>query len=44
MYKICQIIDDYVSDKKITIKTVILTEFSSEIKEILEKNKEKVAE
>lgn len=45
MHKLCQIIDDYVSGKKITIKTVILTEFSNEIKEILDKdNSEKPVE
>ncbi len=36
MYKLKQIIDDYVSDKQITIKTVILREFSSTIKNIIE--------
>ena len=37
MYKLCNIIDDYVSDKKITIKIVVLTEFSKELKRELDK-------
>ena len=35
MHKLCQVIDDYVSGKKTTIKTVILSDFSTEIKEEL---------
>ncbi len=35
MRKLCQIVDDYIADKKTTIKTVILAEFSSEIKDTL---------
>jgi hypothetical protein len=35
MHKLCQVIDDYVSGKKTTIKTVILSDFSNEIKEEL---------
>ena len=44
MRKICQIIDDYVGEKKITIKTVILKDFSNEIKELIEKANEKPVE
>ena len=44
MRKICHIIDDYVGEKKITIKTVILKEFSNEIKELIEKINEKPVE
>ncbi len=36
MYKLKQIIDDYVSDKPVTIKTVVLQEFSKAIEFILE--------
>ena len=34
--KLCTIIEDYVKDKKITIKTVILKEFSEELRELLD--------
>ena len=40
MYKLCTIIEDYVQDKKITIKTVILKEFAIEIKAVLDEVKE----
>ncbi len=40
MYKLCTIIEDYVQDKKITIKTVILKEFAVEIKAVLDEVKE----
>ena len=36
MYKLCQIIDDFVSDKKTSIKIVVLKEFSSELKKLLD--------
>ena len=39
MRKLCQVIDDYISDKKTTIKIVILKEFSNEIKESLSRYK-----
>ena len=39
MYKLKQIIDDYVSDKPVTIKTVVLQEFSKAIEFILELSK-----
>ena len=38
MYKVCQKIDDYVQDKKTTIKIVVLKEFSNEIKDALNKD------
>ena len=38
MYKVCQKIDDYVQDKKTTIKIVVLREFSNEIKDALNKD------
>ena len=40
MYKLCTIISDYVQDKKITIKTVVLKEFAIEIKSVLDEMKE----
>ncbi len=40
MYKLCQVIDDYVKGKKITIKTVILDDFSKEIREVLQEQTE----
>ncbi|MBR3133899.1 MAG: hypothetical protein IKG56_00365 [Clostridia bacterium] len=42
MYKLCNIIDDYVSDKKITIKTVVLTEFSKELRKVLNDNNDEL--
>lgn len=42
MYKLCTIIEDYVQDKKITIKTVVLKEFAVEIKDVLDEVKENV--
>ena len=42
MYKLCSIIDDYVSDKKITIKTVVLTEFSKELRKVLDDNNDEL--
>ena len=38
MYKVCQKIDEYVQDKKTTIKIVVLREFSNEIKDALNKD------
>lgn len=40
MYKICTIIEDYIADKKTTIKTVVLREFANEIKNVLDELKE----
>jgi len=40
MYKLCGIIDDYVSDKRITIKIVVLTEFSKELRKVLDDSTE----
>ena len=36
MYKLCQIVDDYVSDKKTSIKIVVLKEFSTELRKLLD--------
>ena len=44
MYKLCNIIDDYVSDKKITIKIVVLTEFSKELRKELDKHNDEEKE
>ena len=42
MYKLCNIIDDYVIDKKITIKIVVLKEFSKELRKVLDDNNEEI--
>ena len=44
MYKLCQVIDDYVKGKKITIKTVILDDFSKEIREVLQEEQTETTE
>ena len=36
MYRLFGIIDDYVADKKITIKTVVLKQFSKELRKVLD--------
>ena len=40
MYKLCQIIDDYVADKKTSIKIVVLKEFSTELRKLLDNLKD----
>lgn len=40
MYKLCQIVDDYVADKKASIKIVVLKEFSSELRKLLDNLKD----
>lgn len=44
MYKLCNIIDDYVSDKRITIKIVVLKEFSKELRKVLDENNDELKE
>ena len=44
MYKLKQIIDDYISDKQTTIKTVVLEDFSNTIDYVISTTKKEAEE
>ena len=44
MYKLKQIIDDYISDKQTTIKTVVLEDFSKTIEYVISMTKKEAEE